>query len=403
MNYLAEHYKSRSIELQKEVDLLEQAIELIETSNYDKFLLLNEIVRQQGPPPTWWEALAARLRANKRVQGLADEGIGPATGRGQNIIPTKNLFGDDFSKQSGGWPILYKDRYFYYNPQNGKVYRWDPERGVYRPYGGKNSPWGKTDDTGKPVDVPQGQTPSNADRPGGKGGFVPTGVGVAGGAAGGGGVLIGGEYYQPDDSIRPGQGWISPGEMMPIPMQENFMFNDHFNFSNNLHDNLQIRKAFQKKLLKEAESRTLPLGDSETRNFINPPVGMADGPVGQSRNFQITVNDNPSAGTPFENQSQPSMSIRGALGPGRAAEYNPNDPYWSSAGGTHMMDSLNYFLKNWNNTQALIARFGQDMANPDGRQRLAAAFTRGFARMPNIAWPPQMHEIVRLTHETYNK
>lgn len=401
MNYLVEHYKNKSIQLEKELNLLKEAIELLESSNYNKFLLLNEIVRQQGPPPTWWEALASRLRANKRVQGLADEALAPATGRGQTIIPTKNIFGQEFSRQSGGWPILYRERYWYYNSQNGKVYRWNPETGQFAPYEGKNSPWGKVVN-GKPTDVPKGQTPSNADRPGGKGGFAPTGVGVAGGAAGGGGVLIGGEYYQPDDSIRPGQGWVSPGEMMPMPMQENFMFNDNLNFSNNLYDNLQIRRAFQKKLLKESETRTSPMGDSETRNFINSPSGMAGGAGGEWRGFGLGPNDNPWQGTAYETQGQTEMSTRGALGPGRGSPYNANDPFWSTQTGSYAFNTINFIIENWNNPKALMQRFGAQAGNPDGRLRLTGSMTRYMAMNPNVAWPPQLHQLVQMTHDLYN-
>lgn len=177
------------------------------------------------------------------------------------------------------------------------------------------------------------------------------------------------------------------------------MFNDHLNFSNNLNDNLQIRK----RLLRESESRTQSLGDSETRNFIIPPTEMAAGPGGQYRNFGLGPNDNPFAGTPYETQGQSQMSTRGALGPGRSAEYNPNDPFWTSSNGSYVINNLNYILKNWNNPQALIQRYGPQAGDPDGRSRLVGVYTRYMATNPNVAWPPQLHNAVTLVHQTYNK
>jgi len=177
------------------------------------------------------------------------------------------------------------------------------------------------------------------------------------------------------------------------------MFNDHLNFSNNLNDNLQIRK----RLLKEAESRTQSLGDSETRNFIFPPTEMAGSNAIPYGNLVLGPDDNPFAGTPYAAQGQVGMSTRGALGPGRSAPYNPNDPYWSTPSGLNFLSSMEFIIQNWNNPKALIQRFGTQAGTPEGRQRLVAAYTRAFATMPNIAWPPQLHNLVTLVYQTYNK
>lgn len=229
MNYLTEYYKRKSTELQNELILLEKLNYLLENELYEEIFLLNEIVRTQGPPPTRWEELMQRIQSVFRPKrgtgsgagsGATDEGLEAGSGRGiagGRIIPPGNIHGKQFSKEAGGWPALFKDRYFWFDRESGKVFRWDPERGIWKPFEG-TSPWGKTIN-GKPASRPDGKIPQNPQRPGGKPDYVdPQTVpaGIVPPVFGGG---VGTGEYEVDDSIRPNQGWAGPAGMDPIGIE----------------------------------------------------------------------------------------------------------------------------------------------------------------------------------------
>jgi len=153
--------------------------------------------------------------------------------------------------------------------------------------------------------------------------------------------------------------------------------------------------------LRESIERVMSMDDSNTKsNWVNsnPQAGGYDiNPQWRGREVSIDDVSRTSTGKLFDRPSTEPF-FRGADTRG----YNPNDPYWSTPTGIHVLNELNLMNKNWNNPQWWSSTSGVDTNNPNFRILVINAIISLLLRTTNnnglngqVGFPPMLNTLIQ--------